>query len=92
MWWWNSGAGHMNQPFPKAFFDRLRWAATSDASRSLQSLVNRRMRNRTSSGVGGAGRFRPLPDWRYRDTPDQLASWQVVGLAEVNKAWVAHSG
>jgi RNA-directed DNA polymerase len=21
--WWNSGASHMNQAFPKSFFDRL---------------------------------------------------------------------
>jgi len=34
--WWNSGASHMNQAFPKAFFDRLRLVSLHDTSRYLQ--------------------------------------------------------
>jgi RNA-directed DNA polymerase len=34
--WWNSGASHMNQAFPKAFFDRLRLVSMIDTSRYLQ--------------------------------------------------------
>ncbi|MFA6229515.1 MAG: group II intron reverse transcriptase/maturase [Rhodanobacter sp.] len=34
--WWNNGASHMNQAFPKAFFDRLRLVSMIDTSRYLQ--------------------------------------------------------
>lgn len=34
--WWNSGASHMNQSYPKAFFDRLRLVSMFDTSRYLQ--------------------------------------------------------
>lgn len=34
--WWNSGASHMNQAFPKAFFDRWRLISILDTSRYLQ--------------------------------------------------------
>jgi RNA-directed DNA polymerase len=52
--WWNSGASRMNQAFPKSFFDRPRSgvAARYDATTPVCSM-NRRMRNRTSGGVGG---------------------------------------
>ena len=50
--WWNSGASHMNQAFPKLYFDRLGLVSLLDTMRRLCSM-NRRMRNRTSGGVGG---------------------------------------
>lgn len=34
--WWNSGASHMNQAFPKAFFDRLALVSMHDTGRYLQ--------------------------------------------------------
>lgn len=34
--WWNSGARHMNQAFPKTFFDRLALVSLTDTSRYLQ--------------------------------------------------------
>lgn len=34
--WWNSGASHMNQAFPKAFFDRLMLVSMVNNSRYLQ--------------------------------------------------------
>ncbi len=34
--WWNSGASHMNQAFPKAFFDRYRLVSMTDSCRYLQ--------------------------------------------------------
>ena len=34
--WWNSGASHMNQAFPKAYFDRLNLVSLLDSSRHLQ--------------------------------------------------------
>ncbi len=34
--WWNSGASHMNQCFPKRFFDRLGLVSLLDQLRKLQ--------------------------------------------------------
>ena len=52
--WWNSGARHMNQAFPKTCFDRLGLVSLLDTMQRLQcASMNRRMRNRTSGGVGG---------------------------------------
>lgn len=34
--WWNSGASHMNQAFPKSFFDRLGLVSLLDTMRRLQ--------------------------------------------------------
>lgn len=34
--WWNSGASHMNQAFPKSFFDRLGLVSLLDTLRRLQ--------------------------------------------------------
>lgn len=34
--WWNSGASHMNQAFPKSFFDRLGLVSLLDTARRLQ--------------------------------------------------------
>lgn len=36
--WWNSGASHMNQAFPKSFFDRLGLVSLLDTTRRLQCL------------------------------------------------------
>ena len=36
--WWNSGASHMNQAFPKSFFDRLGLVSLLDTMRRLQCL------------------------------------------------------
>lgn len=36
--WWNSGASHMNQAFPKSFFDRLGLVSLLDTTRRLQSV------------------------------------------------------
>jgi group II intron reverse transcriptase/maturase len=36
--WWNSGASHMNQAFPKSFFDRLGLASLLDTKRRLQCV------------------------------------------------------
>lgn len=36
--WWNSGASHMNQAFPKSFFDRLGLVSLLDTVRRLQCL------------------------------------------------------
>jgi RNA-directed DNA polymerase len=36
--WWNSGASHMNQAFPKSFFDRLGLVSLQDMMRRLQSV------------------------------------------------------
>ena len=37
--WWNSGASHMNQAFPKSFFDRLGLVSLLDTARRLQCLT-----------------------------------------------------
>ena len=34
--WWNAGASHMNEAFPKSFFDRLRLVSLLDQLRKLQ--------------------------------------------------------
>ena len=36
--WWNSGASHMNQGFPKSFFDRLGLVSLLDTLRRLQCV------------------------------------------------------
>lgn len=36
--WWNSGASHMNQAFPKSFFDRLGLVTLLDTVRRLQCV------------------------------------------------------
>jgi hypothetical protein len=36
--WWNSGASHMNQALPKAYFDRLGLVSLRDTARRLQSV------------------------------------------------------
>jgi group II intron reverse transcriptase/maturase len=36
--WWNSGARHMNQAFPKSFFDRLGLVSLVDTTRRLQCV------------------------------------------------------
>ena len=36
--WWNSGASHMNQAFPKSFFDRLELVSLLDTMRRLQRV------------------------------------------------------
>ena len=36
--WWNSGASHMNQAFPKSFFDRLGLVSLLDTTRRLQCV------------------------------------------------------
>ncbi len=36
--WWNSGARHMNQAFPKSFFDRLGLVSLLDTMRRLQCV------------------------------------------------------
>jgi len=36
--WWNSGASHMNQAFPKSFFDRLGLVSLLDTRRRLQGV------------------------------------------------------
>ena len=36
--WWNSGTSHMNQAFPKSFFDRLGLVSLLDTTRRLQSI------------------------------------------------------
>jgi RNA-directed DNA polymerase len=36
--WWNSGASHMNQAFPKSFFDRLGLVSLLDTRRRLQCV------------------------------------------------------
>jgi RNA-directed DNA polymerase len=36
--WWNSGARHMNQAFPKSFFDRLGLVSLLDTLRRLQCV------------------------------------------------------
>jgi len=36
--WWNSGASHMNQAFPKVYFDRLGLVSLLDTTRRLQCV------------------------------------------------------
>jgi len=36
--WWNSGASHMNQAFPKSYFDRLGLVSLIDMMRRLQCV------------------------------------------------------
>lgn len=52
--WWNAGASHMNQAFPKSFFDRLGLVSLLDLYHYL-NLTSRTavVRNRMPGGVGG---------------------------------------
>ena len=52
--WWNAGASHMNQAFPKSFFDRLGLVSLLDQYHHL-NLSSRTavVRNRLPGGVGG---------------------------------------
>ena len=36
--WWNSGASHMNQAFPKSYFDRLGLVSLLDTKRRFQCV------------------------------------------------------
>jgi len=36
--WWSSGASHMNQAFPKLYFDRLGLVSLLDTTRRLQCI------------------------------------------------------
>jgi RNA-directed DNA polymerase len=53
--WWNAGASHMNTAFPKRFFLRRLGAgfAAGHPATPPALFMNRRMRNRTYSGVRG---------------------------------------
>ena len=35
--WWNAGASHMNQAFPKSYFDHMRLVSLVDTHRRFQS-------------------------------------------------------
>ena len=48
--WWNSGASHMNQAFPKSFFDRLGLVSLLDTMRRLQCVQS----------TAGCGTARPV--------------------------------
>ena len=52
--WWNAGASHMNQAYPKAFFDQLGLVSLLDRYHHL-NLASRTavVRNRMPGGVGG---------------------------------------
>jgi RNA-directed DNA polymerase len=53
--WWNSGASHMNEAFPTAYFEHLGLVSLQQQKLTLSSCLNRRIRNRTYGGVGGRG-------------------------------------
>jgi hypothetical protein len=36
--WWNGGASHMNQAFPKSWFDRMGLVSLLDTQRRFQSV------------------------------------------------------
>ncbi len=52
--WWNAGASHMNQSYPKSFFDKLGLVSLLDQYHHL-NLSSRTavVRNRLPGGVGG---------------------------------------
>lgn len=52
--WWNAGASHMNQSYPKTFFDKLGLVSLLDQYHHL-NLASRTavVRNRLPGGVGG---------------------------------------
>lgn len=52
--WWNAGASHMNQSYPKSFFDKLGLVSLLDQYHHL-NLTSRTavVRNRLPGGVGG---------------------------------------
>ena len=52
--WWNAGASHMNQAYPKSYFDRLGLVSLLDQYHHL-TLATRTavVRNRMPGGVGG---------------------------------------
>ena len=47
------GASHMNDAFPKSFFDHLGLVSLLDTGSASSAFMNRRIRNRTYGGVGG---------------------------------------
>ena len=54
--WWNSGASHMNQAYPKSYFDQLGLVSLQDELGWYHLCIdteNRRIRNRTYGGVRG---------------------------------------
>ena len=52
--WWNSGAPHMNEAFPKRFFDNLGLVSLLDQLHQLQCVSRTAVvRNRIAGGVGG---------------------------------------
>ena len=55
--WWNAGASHMNEAFPRSFFDKLGLVSLLDQLHQLSVILitNRRIRNRTYGGVRGRG-------------------------------------
>ena len=52
--WWNSGASHMNQAFPKKYFDRKGLVGLLEYLKQLQCAIGTAVvRNRMPGGVGG---------------------------------------
>ena len=52
--WWNAGASHMNEAFPKTYFDRCGLISLYDQLQRLRRASRTAVvRNRTPGGVGG---------------------------------------
>lgn len=54
--WWNSGASHMNQAYPKSYFDQLGLTSLQNELSRYHlciNIENRPVRNRTLGGVRG---------------------------------------
>jgi len=54
--WWNSGASHMNQAYPKSYFDQLGLTSLQRELKQYHLCINARnrpVRNRTLGGVRG---------------------------------------
>lgn len=52
--WWNAGASHMNEAFPKTYFDRCGHISLYDQLQRLRRTSRTAVvRNRTPGGVGG---------------------------------------